>query len=149
MQRTVPSYKLSASVFIKCRSRGRRSFGLSLSLVHRIRCSSTFVFGCDRHPKACTSSRLPSGIPRRIGLAHLTRVVSLRARLSERSGLGSRKGVIRILIRNFDGHSHLRLSNHARRGGVIMFSGGSTRVKRVMGIGVLSDSDTALGKRVL
>ncbi len=142
----VPSYKLSASVFSNCYSRARRSRQRSLSLVHRYKCSDTFVFGCSRHPNACTSGRLPSSIPRSIGVGHLGRLVTLRGRLSTVDGQTYRKGICRILIRNMDGHSGRRLFNHARRGGIIMFSEKGRYVNSFMGIEIARDSSTALGK---
>lgn len=145
VQEVVPSYKLDASVFSNFRSRARRSRRVSLSLVHRYTCSSTFVFGCSRHPNACTSGRLPSSIPRRVGVHQLGRVVRLRGRLSTRDGTGSMKGAFRMLTRNMSGHSGRRLFNHARRGGMMIFSHNGRHVNSFMGMGVARSDSSALG----
>lgn len=143
----VPSYNLDASVFSNCRSRARRSRRRSLSLVHRYTCSSTFVFGCSRHPKACTSGRLPSSMPRRIGVHQLGRVVRLRGHLSTRDGTHSMNGAFRIVMRNISGHSERRLFNHARRGGIIIFSHKGRHVNSFIRMHVARTDSTALGKR--
>lgn len=143
----IPSYKLAASVFSNFRSRARRSRQRSLSLVRTYNCSTTFVFGCSRHPNACTSGRLRSGIPRRVGIHQLGRVVTLRGHLSTRSGGHYVNGACRILIRNISGHSHSRLFNQARRGEMIMFSHNARQVNSFIGIEVARTDSTALGNR--
>lgn len=149
----MPNVRLHAALVMKRPNRARRSFRRLGRFIGGMQFSQVKTFTCSRRRKAFTTGRCRSSVSRRIGRRHLSRLVTLRRRVTnrlDRAGVNGRFGIVVSQGRKSCCVNEARFSSPRMSPRILV--GTSRRclgVNRFCGIGVATTSSFSLCTDVL